>query len=77
MTCLKKIISEQAISAEKESLLMELHQVNEATSLAVSQLQTENKQLAKDINDLDKQLQGASNEKTELIQSFQKEKVIC
>ena len=54
---------------------MELQQLNETTNAAVTQLQYENKQLSRDINDLDKQLQDVSIEKTNLIHGQEKELV--
>lgn len=66
---------QQAIGAEKESLLMELQQLNETTNNAVAQLQEENKTLSRDINDLDKQLHDVANEKTILMHGVEKERV--
>ncbi len=65
----------QAIGAEKESLLLELQQLNESTNNAVAQLQEENKNLSRDINDLDKQLHDVANEKTLLMHGVEKERV--
>ncbi|XP_046437712.1 paramyosin-like isoform X1 [Daphnia pulex] len=65
----------QAIGAEKESLLMELQQLNESTNNAVAQLQEENKTLSRDINDLDKQLHDVANEKTLLLHGVEKERL--
>lgn len=61
--------------AEKEDILVELQQMHHSTSAALSQLQNENKQQAKVINELQKNLETAEQEQTALVSSYETEKV--
>ena len=61
--------------AEKEDILAELQQMHQSTSATLCQLQNENKQQAIDINELQKHLKKAEQERAVLISSHNIEKV--
>ena len=61
--------------SEKEDILVELHEMHQRTSAALSQLQNENKQHVIVINELQKSLEKAEQEQAALAASYEKEKV--
>lgn len=64
----------QGIVSEKEDILVELHEMHQRTSAALSQLQNENKQHVIVINELQKSLEKAEQEQAALAASYEKEK---